>query len=439
MTVVETLEAFLEDEKAYRMFITGRAGTGKTTSLREAVQYCMDNNIPYLVCAFTHKACGVLAEKLPDGALIGTLHAWLKKRPGINQHATDVKHVDIRTRQGTSERPRIVFIDEFSMVGEQDYVDILAMQDPHGDDPTIVKAVYIGDPYQLPPVGDLQTIKPKGPYWVRLTKRWRTDKLDLLNAMDKVISFIEGADPEPIPSSENLIRGQDLVKHYKASTCKDKQILAWTNKRVQELNFAIAGKSAPDSGELLWDSTRRHELRLKEIIPAHEATTVSTAAGHLLPLGTKYKTLEFLQELDFVQFANVSDETEGSIATIAFVFGTYNHKVILQRLTQTAVDVNQEIERTYKMSPAIWARANYNNPLAKERAKAWRTLLAFKEVVLCVDFSHAMTVHKSQGSTYEEVYMDTEDLASCGAMNMTMYFKLFYVGLSRASHKVITN
>ncbi|MGL5567505.1 MAG: ATP-binding domain-containing protein [Plesiomonas sp.] len=50
-----------------------------------------------------------------------------------------------------------------------------------------------------------------------------------------------------------------------------------------------------------------------------------------------------------------------------------------------------------------------------------------------------MTVHKSQGSTYDTVYVDTEDLYRCAAINIKQYLKLMYVALSRASNKVITN
>ena len=51
---------FMADENAWDMYIKGAAGTGKTTSLAAGVQYCIDNEIPYVCCSYTHKACGIL-------------------------------------------------------------------------------------------------------------------------------------------------------------------------------------------------------------------------------------------------------------------------------------------------------------------------------------------------------------------------------------------
>lgn len=42
-------KAFMKDEDALDMYVTGAAGTGKTTQCRKDVQYCIDNKIPYVV------------------------------------------------------------------------------------------------------------------------------------------------------------------------------------------------------------------------------------------------------------------------------------------------------------------------------------------------------------------------------------------------------
>jgi hypothetical protein len=87
----------------------------------------------------------------------------------------------------------------------------------------------------------------------------------------------------------------------------------------------------------------------------------------------------------------------------------------------------------------VWASLNSHTKLARARAKAWRDYLTFKEYVICLDFPHAMTVHKSQGSTYNTVYLDSDDLYLCATRNFNLYLKLMYVAISRASNKVYTN
>ena len=122
---------FLADKEAWDMFITGAAGTGKTTKLAQLVQHCIDIELPYVVCAFTHKACGILRSKLPTNTRVQTLHSYLSKRPMINTNATKKEHVNVNARTGDVDKiPKIMFLDEYSMVGEKDFMDIREQQDP---------------------------------------------------------------------------------------------------------------------------------------------------------------------------------------------------------------------------------------------------------------------------------------------------------------------
>ena len=57
---LEVFKKFLSDKEAGEMFITGVAGTGKTTSLKELLEYCNENRVEAIACAYTHKACNVL-------------------------------------------------------------------------------------------------------------------------------------------------------------------------------------------------------------------------------------------------------------------------------------------------------------------------------------------------------------------------------------------
>ena len=68
--VLEKFERFINDKEAGELYITGVAGTGKTTCLRELLEWCIDNKISCLATAYTHKACGVLRDKLPKEANI---------------------------------------------------------------------------------------------------------------------------------------------------------------------------------------------------------------------------------------------------------------------------------------------------------------------------------------------------------------------------------
>ena len=437
--LLETLKKFLADEDAWDMFITGRAGTGKTTSLAEVIEFLHSTKSAYVVCAFTHKACEVLRAKLPEGANITTLHSFLKKRPGLNEHASQVAHVEISTKFGDTEHTPIVIIDEYSMIGEKDYQDLVELQskDEINGKPT-AKLIYVGDPFQLPPVKDMQAIEPGGEYWVKLTKIHRTDNQDLMDIATQLVSFVQGAPLKPLQPSRNFIRGKNLIKAYKESTEQEKILLAWTNKAVQNLNFEIAGKPHPEIGDALWNASTRDELVFCDSVDPLELDQIETVVGPLL-LNSKYKTLEFLQTIPGIEFFKVENIAAEETQNIAVVFGTYNYKQYLAALTSDAVNINNQITSKYNESAATWSRQHPHTALARERAMAWRKLLAVKEAVMCVDFPYAMTVHKSQGSTYSEVYLDSKDLSQCYDKSPQMYARLFYVAISRASKRVITN
>lgn len=439
MSPLNKFKQFLEDKDAWNMYITGRAGTGKTTSLAELVDYLIAEQVPYLVCAHTHKACGVLRDKLRKGADVSTLHKFLRKRPAINTHAVKHQHVETNTQMASPEIVQVLFVDEYSMVGEKDYMDIVALQDSDYDGECAMKVVYIGDPYQLPPVKDMQTIVPNGQYHISLQKTYRTEAPDLLDVMANLVSYIEGEqNAKPIPSSESLVRGQDLVETYKAIKEQDKVLLAYTNKAVQELNASIAQRHAPIEGDELFSPNLKHFYTFdRELIP-EEVYEIDLYDG-TLGYDTKYRTLEHLVTIPDVKFYQLFDKTTQSEAILATVFGHYSYKMMIHKYQKAAADSNAVIEKEFKQQAAHWSKLNPTHKLARQRAKAWRDYLTIKDCMMCLDFPHAMTIHKSQGSTYKHVLIDTNDLYLCAENDFKMYLKLMYVAISRASQKVYTN
>ena len=445
--MLSTFEQFVNDQRAYDMYITGVAGTGKTTSLAHLVQYCIDNDIKHTVCAFTHKACGILADKLPADAVIRTLHSHLAKRPSINTDATRHKHVQSNVKCGESGQTAILFVDEYSMVGERDLMDLRADQEEDDKGNPSVKIVWVGDPHQLPPVGDMQSVRPYGKYQVVLDKIHRTGEDNpLRETLAQLVSFIEGAPVIPLIESKSMVRGQDIATLYQDEwweafdvhgTDVDAVILAFTNRRVQELNAIVQRRHEPVLGDAVFSPTTKQYYTFKGYADPANIFGISLPFGDTLELNSKFKTLEYILKKDY-KYAILADE-EGNEAVFATIFGHYDHKCQGEEYKRAAADANAAIEAAHPdVKATAWARQNKGNPLERARAKAWRDFLSFDECVICIDFAHALTVHKSQGSTYHTVYVDTDDIGVAADFDYKMYLKLMYVAISRASHKVIT-
>lgn len=436
--LLEKFKTFLADKYAPDFFITGVAGTGKTTSLAELMEYCIEANINTVTCAYTHKAVSVLVSKLPrqtDNNHICTLHSFLTKRPTINDKALKIAHVDANIQAGKPNTTQVLFVDEFSMVGEKDYVDIVDIQyNEDGDIQT--KVVYIGDPNQLPPVKDMQTIVPGGKYWVELTQIHRQAKDNpLIDTLLQINDFINGAAPVPLKEHESFVRNQNIINLYRA--CRTtKVILAFTNERVQDINAEIEQKFNPYVGDEVYSPTTRKLYSLEYI--DSEADNIVTIKGDLLELDSKYKTLETLHTIEDIKFYTVADDNGNSMQRAA-VFGHSTYLQAQQKLAQAAVNANKSIEKKFNCDPKEWAQSNWSHELAKKRSDAWKKYLAFKDCVICLDFKHAMTIHKSQGSTYETVFLDMNDIGKCANTDYKLYLKLLYVGISRASNIVYTN
>lgn len=440
--ILETFKKFIESDNSEDMFVTGVAGTGKTTDLCGTVQYCIDNNISYIVCAFTHDACKILRSKLPQDANVQTLHKFIKKRPSINMEATKFQHVTTNSRFGTAEQVEVLFVDEYSQVGEKDLMDIRELQDNIEDEEgdTIkagLRVCWLGDPHQLPPIGDAQAIQPHGKFSIRLTKQYRQiEGNPLAEAIGQLISFIEGKPSAPLITSDRFKRGQDIFSKYQACN-EHKILLAYTNQKVQDLNWTIEGKEEPEEDCIVFSPSTKQKYTFIRCIPSYLIYEIDKAFGEPLKLGSKYKTLEFLIQQDY-DFCEVEDE-DGQRYCFAYVFGHYEYKKKLEELKRIAAGVNKTILDNEGMSAAQWAKANPDARAAKDRAYAWRKFLSFNECVICLDFAHAKTIHKAQGSTYHTVFLDSEDLGIAAETNYTLYLKLMYVALSRATHNVITN
>jgi len=304
--ILETFKKFMESDNSEDMFVTGRAGTGKTTDLCGTVQYCIDNNISHMVAAFTHDACNILRSKLPVGANVQTLHKFIKKRPSVNTEATKLQHVTSNSRFGNAEEVQVLFVDEYSQVGERDLMDLRELQDNEEDDDGNITKVglricWLGDPYQLPAVGDAQAVEPHGKFSITLTKQYRQTKNNPLSqAIDQLVSFIEGKKAEPLIVSEQFKRGQNLEEAYKACT-DSKILLAFTNKQVEQLNWSIEGKDSPDTDDIVYSPTTKQKYTFIDFVPPYRVHTLDKAFGEPLKLGSKYKTLEFVFHIQLAQ------------------------------------------------------------------------------------------------------------------------------------------
>jgi exodeoxyribonuclease-5 len=120
----------------------GAAGVGKSTIISHLDQYLMGVNIAYV--AYTGKAATVLRKKMTalgvDPSMVSTIHALMYK-PVIDEATKEI----ISWKKNNSLSADLIVVDEASMVPKEIYVDLLSYGIP---------LLFVGDHYQLPPVSN---------------------------------------------------------------------------------------------------------------------------------------------------------------------------------------------------------------------------------------------------------------------------------------------
>lgn len=403
---------FLAQTKTHEGFITGPGGSGKTEMLIDICNTLTAMKVNYRVVAYTNKAVNVISDRVP-AAPTSTLHSWLTKRPGINSKAKHLKSLLISNQYGIPEPLQLLIVDEFSMISDEDYQDIGMLVDPDMDGSIKLYTLYIGDLAQLPPIKGLCPIFPHGKWWIKLTKIWRSNK-DLqvpLQKLRDMIDDLEGGMPEEavvhyLKSNPSFIRGADILTEYKECKSASKVLLSYTNEAVQSYNAHMQGHDKLKVGDTIFDSTNKSIRVVTKLLPHTPMLMELEYYTHMgiVNKDTKYNPLKTLMKLEFVQFVEFD-----SIINMPVIFGAYTNKLARENLGKILVNLNKE---------------------GKDSSQAYKVFKCVNDYTANIDFNHCITTHKTQGSEWDYVFIDSNDYSRC--KNLLDKLKLLYVGISRA-------
>jgi ATP-dependent exoDNAse (exonuclease V) alpha subunit len=353
------------------VFVTGRAGTGKSTLLN----HLSWNTSKQIVIA---APTGVAALNVGGQ----TLHSLFKLPIGvIADHAID-QNDQLRKLLNTIDT---VVIDEVSMVNA-DLMDAIdrslrqARQRPH-DTFGGVQIVLFGDPYQLAPVpGDPEERAYfKDTYrsmWFFDAKVWRDAELKIFE-----LTEIHRQHDADFKTMLNAVRygqvtaeiGGALNGAGARTPPTDGVItLATRNDAVNRINAAalkrLSGKVRTAKAEVTGDFGGR-------TYPAEEALELKVGAQ--------------------VMFLRNDNPLDGGPRWVNGTIGT------VTRLDSTVyVDIDGT---THEVEPTVWEKFKYTyNPTTKKLSKD--VVAEFTQFPLRLAW--AVTIHKSQGATYERAIVD---------------------------------
>ena len=415
------------------MTLSGYAGTGKTSLMEMIAQKGRKQYRPVVFCATTNKAAAVLNERVSKA---GFKAATLNKVFGISvevdsksntYNARNLVNVlkDADITPGTT-----VIIDEASMINEENYgiLNNIAKQND-------LKIIYVGDSAQLAPVNEDKISKVfrngEGKV-ITLTQVERTDDNAILkeatelrngNPLSGISSFNDKGEGVAYISPNHQDEINNIVAHYVKGLKHNSnyfRILAFTNKAVSAYNNQVREllgytSPIPQVGEPMtgynnwgyeWKTKsyrfiNSESYKVSKVDKSHKITT-NLNDGTAVTMEVIPLTLEdSLGNIDTFNFIDIKSNPSNLQAAIQLA----NEKKMLWAEAKHAVGKDAKAK--------IYQRINFidNFLFVNDNIEdSNHNLLQAKTI----DFGYAMTVHKSQGSTFTNVLMDDVDISRAG-------------------------
>jgi hypothetical protein len=391
---------------AKELCISGPGGVGKTYLM----SYLIDQVMPQyeqmcqmlgeksrftevVMTATTNKAAEVLAEatKRPTQTIHSFLNLIIKEDFRTGQTRLEPG------KQWKVHHNKILFIDEASMIDTPLRNKIL--EGTNG-----CKIVYVGDHCQLSPI--MEAVSPvyvaNLPFF-ELEEQMRTTIPELQATNAQLRETVKTGVFKPIRAVPGIIDWLDgpameaeVAKAFAEQT-HDKRILAYTYNRVKDYNAHIREMRGLGN-----------DYTVGEFLINNSAVMLGNATIHV------EEELEIIYQGDTEMI-----QLEGGVELEII------HTTLANRYNEVYRDVEVPVDRDHFDRLLKYYKSQKN----------WFMFYDLKKTHPDLRQRDAATVHKAQGSTYDTVFIDLDDLSTC--RNPDQAARLLYVAFSRARRRVV--
>ena len=378
--------------------LSGSAGTGKTFITRT---FLSNYNKEVMLTATTHKAVGVLAEA-SGSEQCRTIHSALAIKPQFRQGKTFLKQDAVRARVNLRGN-RIVVVDESSMI-DRELMKFIKEDAANNNR----KYLFIGDHCQIPPVNEEESpvfeFLDNEPLSEIIRQGEGSPIITLATQIRDIIETGKTEHPLQMEASsatgsiKSLSSEEFLKAIYETDFMlegNDDKVIAWTNSSVKQYNSMVC-----DSYNVKEDFVEGLQVVFNEayivddeiIANNGDEGVVTSCEYNIGKNGLPYYRI------------GISDH----IGTFKVIPNEYheNYKTFFYNLKQEAI----------------------KNP------KKWVDYYKSMEEYSDIRPRFASSVHKAQGSTFNNVFVDLVDIQKCRYDRTRQ--RLFYTAITRAKHNV---
>ncbi len=428
--------------------LSGFAGSGKTYLSIRLLEIADDMGFCWTVVAPTHKAVGVLRNELESFQLRptwfpSTIHRLLRLKLRRKGDLEICEKTD--KTLNSLEQLGLVLIDEASMIDSSLLSIVLECAQKHK-----TRLVFVGDPAQLPPVGESispvftmknskrlelkEVVRHQGPV-LRLSNLVREGKLPCeippcmpsIKTNKGLVGFLD---------EKNWLNQAKIYIKNAAHENKPEEarIICFKNRTIEKLvphvRRAVHGEMADQlpvlPGEVLL-------TRNAVMSPAAIGVDESDGEDPDVLIGANRELI--VQDVEpEVCDLSLFDQTGGTIGdfplikTLKVIIKSGEQEFLLRLLPPLESEQRKILDITLSK-----IKSTAKDSKSKDRGAIWRSFFLVRDSFANLGPASVLTVHRSQGSTFKNVFV-ASDVYSPN--DLILRRQLFYVAVSRAKKSV---
>ncbi len=443
-STLEGIQRFLESNE-HVFILKGYAGTGKTTILKGIIDFLKAQKKQVEVMAPTGRAAKVLRDKTGEGQTIHKTIYNFKELETTEDEKDDAGssfHYYFPISQIT-DNETVLIIDEASMVSSKEsHHELFTFGSGVLLDDLITysripvskgKLILVGDPAQLPPVGDNQSLALSEEYFqslgfkaasATLTTVKRQDQNSILENAFRIRSLIGNKQK---PSFQFLFDQTNsfeittdhipdqYVREFPVPEIGNGVIIAFSNSQCHQYNIAVRDKLFPGQtnlqpGDVLMIIHNNYHTYGVEMMNGEMAKVIDTSSVLLerknIPVydfiaGKRVKKHVALGFREItIRLGNYSEDINCLI--IDSLLNSPNRDLHILELKALYVDFvmrfREEQEKNKRLGKPV---LKVGTPEFKERLKTDPFFNAVR-----VKYGYAITCHKAQGGEWDTVFVD---------------------------------